>query len=353
LRRHFVRERFYLIQNSFTIGKHTIHEAETAHGFGWLSLAEILEVSSNIGTTKVAFSVGEDGFKQMIGDMGFGMKTGIDFPGEATGIVTPGHWQDHLLSNVSFGHGVGVTAIQMATVYSAIANGGKLMRPFIVKNVRDPEGRLVEEKKPEVRRQILTAKEASLLTMMLSGVTEAGGTGTLARVDGYPVAGKTGTAQKVNPHGKGYLPHAYVASFIGFVPANNPQFTIYVVVDNPRRQFFGAQVAAPSFNHLASFALHQRGFMPIFMTENGGEILDRPTWVPKKLNRAVAKLSDQDHVPDFSGLTVREVSQLLNKYNLAANRDVELVGSGVASNQWPVAGQVWSKKLRVLFKPQE
>ena len=118
--------KFFCENGKFKIGKRTIHEAEAAHGFGWLSLAEILQVSSNIGTSKVALSIGQDAFRSMITEMGFGSRTGIDFPGEASGIIDSGRWNDHLLSNVSFGHGIGVTAIQMASIYSAIANGGRL-----------------------------------------------------------------------------------------------------------------------------------------------------------------------------------------------------------------------------------
>jgi cell division protein FtsI (penicillin-binding protein 3) len=344
--------KFFCENGKFKIGKRVIHEAETTHGFGWLSLAEILQVSSNIGTSKVALSIGQDAFRTMITEMGFGSKTGIDFPGEASGIIDSGRWNDHLLSNVSFGHGIGVTAIQMANIYSAIANGGRLMRPYIVKTIRDADGRVVEERTPEIKKQVLNPKESSLITMMLSGVTEEGGTGTLARVDGYPVAGKTGTAQKVNPNGRGYLSKSYVSSFIGFVPANNPQFTIYIVVDNPRKQFMGAQVAAPSFNHIASFALHQRGFMPIVVTEQQKVLakatveppLEKPNWMPAETH---------DQVPDFSGLTVREVSQLLEKYGVANKSQVELLGSGIAEAQNPPAGQPWGKKLRVVFKSPE
>jgi cell division protein FtsI (penicillin-binding protein 3) len=232
------------------------------------------------------------------------------------------------------------------------------MRPFLVKTIRDSDGHVVEERTPQVRRQVLMPKEASLLTMMLSGVTEQGGTGTLARVDGYPVAGKTGTAQKVNPNGRGYLEKSYVSSFIGFVPANNPQFVIYIVVDNPRKQFFGAQVAAPSFNHLASFALHQRGFMPIVVSEAppmagvAEPLLDKPDWV-KTIIKKESAAEVVDTVPDFTGLSVSETSLLLEKLGAGKKSQLELIGTGVASRQYPEPGKPWTKKLRVLFKSAE
>jgi cell division protein FtsI (penicillin-binding protein 3) len=346
--------KFFCENGKFKVGKYTIHEATSADNFEWLTLAEILEKSSNIGTTKVAFALGQDPLKQMINDFGFGAKTGIDFPGEASGILSKGNWPDIVLSNVSFGHGIGVSAIQMASAYSAIANGGKLMKPVLVKKVGE------EEFHPKMIRQVLSTKEASLLTMMLSGVTEQGGTGVLARIDGYPVAGKTGTAQKVNPNGRGYLAKSYVSSFIGFVPANNPQFTIYVVVDNPRRQFYGAQVAAPIFNRLASFALHQRGFMPIVISANGPASnqleppLEKLSWVSKLAKENLHSEPELNSgVPKLTGLTMREVSQALGKNKNSDNTDVEFVGTGLASEQWPPPGKAWGKKLRVVFRPQD
>jgi cell division protein FtsI (penicillin-binding protein 3) len=367
--------KYFCENGQFKIGKRTIHEAEAGHKYGWLSLAEILEVSSNIGTSKVAFEVGETQVKKMIQSFGFLSKTGIDFIGEATGLSQSGNWNEHLLANVSFGHGIGVTALQMANAYSAIANGGKLLKPFLVKRVIDSENNVVEIRKPEVIQEVLSPKEASTLTMMLTGVTERGGTGTLARVDGYPVAGKTGTAQKVNPHGRGYLAKSYVSSFAGFVPANNPQFTIYVVVDNPKHEYYGAQVAAPIFNRLASFALHKKGFMPIVVTENSVtkpnlQADQNPMRSPAKPQWSIGQpmdSNDTEVIPDFTGLTVKEVSQYLEKHEQKAQAtadgksgatqpvakvDAQFLGSGIAHTQWPAPGERWDryKEIKVYFK---
>ncbi len=344
--------KYFCEHGKMQIGKHWIHEAETNHKFEWLSLAEIIEVSSNIGSTKVAFDVGESSFKSMIGDFGFGKPTGIDFQGEASGIITRDKWSEHLLSNVSFGHGIGVTALQMATAYSTIANGGKLLKPYLVKRVVDSQGHIIQETAQQVGKPVLTPREASTLTLMLSGVTQEGGTGTLARVDGYPVAGKTGTAQKVNPNGGGYIKGGYISSFAGFVPANQPQFVIYIVVDSPKKNFYGAQVAAPLFHKIASFALRKRGFLPIILSNNSE--LDSKKVSAAALAKAEAKsFSSSENIPDFKGLTVREVSRRIEKDTRLSKTHWEVFGSGVAFNQSPLPGSPIkdNEHIRIYLQP--
>jgi cell division protein FtsI (penicillin-binding protein 3) len=362
--------KYFCENGKFKIGKHTIHEAEDTHGFGWLTLAEILEKSSNIGTTKVAFDIGEQNFRQMINDFGFNAKTGIDLPGESQGLLEKGAWPDHLLSNISFGHGVGVTALQIANAYSTVANGGRLMKPFLVKRVVDSEGSVISAREPQVVRQVLSGKESSLLTLMLSGVTQEGGTGVLAKVDGYPVAGKTGTAQKVNPNARGYMRGGYISSFAGFVPSNNPQFTIYVMIDHPKKQFYGAQVAAPLFQRLASFALHKRGFMPIEvpnamapgltrLIQNKGNLQttqninsDFNSGAISDVNLTEAKsIVSEVLVPNLSGLTLREVAEQLKQLQVD-ERNTRFFGSGLVVSQAPSPKASWSKdrKIKVYFK---
>jgi cell division protein FtsI (penicillin-binding protein 3) len=304
--------------------------------------------------------VGQKDVLQMIQNFGFGMKTGVDLMGEASGLMVRGPWPEHLFSNISFGQGVGVTALQMTNVFSAIANGGKLMKPFLIKRIVDSDQHVVTEREPEVIRQVLSPKEASILTLMLSGATE--GTGKLARVDGYPVAGKTGTAQKVNPEGRGYIPNAHICSFAGFVPANNPQFAIYIAVDNPKKLGYGAEVAAPLFNHLASFALNQRGFMPIVVTPNlmsqnkneKGETAPPSSHLVSQLAAQSLKFIDDGTIPDFSGLTVRDVGRVLKEYEKrgqSLDNSIELIGSGTVESQWPQAGQKLKtgQKIKLVF----
>lgn len=245
------------------IGKRTIHEAEAKEKFHMLSASKILAYSSNVGMAKIAFKIGEDNVDGILRDFGFGDKSGIDLPGEARGILQARPWSDHLMANIAFGHGVAITPLQMANAYATIANGGFLKKPFIVKSIRDAETQDVVETKPQVIRQVLSPETAAKMRTMLLGVTTGDGTGLAARVPGYPVGGKTGTAQKVNPNGRGYLKGGYVSSFAGFLPANDPRFVIYIAVDHPRKEYYGAAVAAPVFSRIAQFAVRRAGIAPI------------------------------------------------------------------------------------------
>ncbi|MEN0059769.1 MAG: penicillin-binding protein 2, partial [Bdellovibrio sp.] len=220
--------KFYCEKGVFRIGDRVIREAESKEKFEDLTVAEILAVSSNVGTTKIAFKMGPEALRQGLLDFGFGQKTGVEFPGEAKGSVLPLPWRQHLLSNISFGHGISATPLQIANAYAAIANGGVLNTPYIVQSIRDSETGEVVETPVKPLRRVLSSEQAAQMRAMLLGVTTQGGTATNARVEGFMVGGKTGTAQKVNPHGRGYLKGAYISSFAGFIPANDPRFVIYV-----------------------------------------------------------------------------------------------------------------------------
>jgi len=250
------------------IGKRTIHEATAAEKFHNLTAAQILAYSSNVGAAKIAFKLGEDRVSDILHDFGFGERTGVDLPGEVRGIVQAKPWSDILLANIGFGHGVAVTPLQIANAYAAIANGGVLHKPYIVKAVRDAESGEINDTKPTVIRQVLSPEAAAKMRLMLAGVTSGDGTGVGARVPGFPVAGKTGTAQKVNPNGRGYMKGGYVASFAGFLPANDPKFVIYIAVDHPRKEYYGAAVAAPVFARIAKFAVRRAGLAPVLITQD-------------------------------------------------------------------------------------
>ncbi len=252
----------------FQVGDRVIREAETKEKWAQLTVSEILAYSSNIGSTKIAFDLGSEALQKALIDFGFGQKSGIDLPGDAKGQMQALPWRPHLLSNISFGHGIAVTAMQMANAYASIANGGVLNTPYIVHSIRDPETNEITEFKTKPIRRVLSEQDAASLRMMLTAVTGPGGTGTKAKVDGFLVAGKTGTAQKVNPHGGGYMEKAYVSSFAGFIPATDPKFVIYVVVDHPKQNaYYGSQVAAPLFSRLASYAARRAGLAPMILSE--------------------------------------------------------------------------------------
>jgi cell division protein FtsI/penicillin-binding protein 2 len=213
------------------------------------SVAQILSKSSNVGTITLAQLLGERRLSEWIEHWGFGRPTGVDFPGETRGIVLPlEDWSGSTIGNVPIGQGIGVTPLQMAGAYGAIANRGLWVQPHLVDRIggRAPV-------RPQ-RRTIIQPGVAATLTALLRGVVDEGGTGTEAAVPGYTVAGKTGTAAKPEPTG-GYSTSRYVASFVGFVPARNPRLVICVTVDEPSNAIWGGVVAAPAFQQMARFGL--------------------------------------------------------------------------------------------------
>lgn len=248
------------------LGDRIIREADSKHKFGMITVTDALAHSSNIVAAKVAGLVGAEALRKSYQKFGFGSPLGVDVPGEARGILQPLPWGEHLLANVSFGHGVAVTALQMANAYAVLANGGLLNRPYIVKSIRDAEtGEIVEEKPMTIRRAV-SPETASKMRLMLSATTGDQGTGFNARVSGFPVAGKTGTAQRVRENGRGYEPGAYVASFAGFLPVNDPKYVILVVLDKPQKNYYGSAVAAPVFANIAQYAVTRGGLAPVLFS---------------------------------------------------------------------------------------
>ncbi len=220
-----------------------------SRGTQTMSVRQIISDSSNIGTVTLALRLGKKRLYNWIRRFGFGEKTGIEFPGETTGIVaTPDQWSGSTIGTMPIGHGIAVTPVQMVAAYGAIANRGLWTKPHLVDRVDN--GKKVHPK----RERILSKKTADQLRQMLRGVVRTG-TGTRAHVPGYKIAGKTGTAAKPDPIRGGYSTSNYVASFVGFVPASRPRLVISVAVDEPRTAIWGGTVAAPAFAEVAEFAL--------------------------------------------------------------------------------------------------
>ncbi len=248
------------------LGDRVIREADAKHKFGMITVTEALAYSSNIGSAKVAKMVGDAGLRDAYLRFGFGEASGVDLPGEARGLLQPLPWRDHLLANISFGHGVAVTPLQVANAYAAIANGGTLKQPYIVKSVRDSESGEVTYEQPKIIRRALGAEAAAKMRLMLSATTIGDGTGINARVPGFPVAGKTGTAQRVLEGGRGYEAGAYVSSFVGFLPVNDPKYVIFVALDKPQKNYYGSAVAAPVFARIARYAVTRAGLSPVLIS---------------------------------------------------------------------------------------
>lgn len=324
------------------IGKKTIREADQTHQFGKLTLTEILAYSSNVGTAKLALMVGQEHLHQTLRDFGFGEPTRIDLPGEAGGILHGLPWNKHLLANISFGHGVSVTPIQVAAAYAAIANGGVWRQPRLVSKIVSEDTNEVADLPAPAERRVLSQDEAATLTLMLTNVTATSGTGVNARIIGFPVAGKTGTAQKVNLEKGGYFKDAYISSFAGFVPANDPRFVIYIAVDNPRGKYYGAQVAAPVFSRLGSFMVRQIGLPPVLISEeNIMAAKTKPTSHQLRQEQALnlveesVAMGEPGRAPDFAGLTLREVVRRIRGTDLK----IRFQGAGVVASSRPAAGE--------------
>ncbi|EKD42567.1 MAG: hypothetical protein ACD_73C00102G0002 [uncultured bacterium] len=252
---------FFCENGSFQIGSHVIHD----HGGGYqnLTLADIIKVSSNIGVTKVGRKVGKEAFSDMITGLGFGQKVDLEFPGVERGRVSAAkRWSDIDFSNIAFGQGLSVTGIQMTQAYATFANDGVRMKPLLVSKVMDSDGNIVVENKITELAHVMKPKAAQDLGQILKGVVEEGGTGKAAKLKGYAVSGKTGTAQKVDAVSKKYDNRNYVGSFIGYVPTRNPEYVIYVVYDSPTPSHLGGVVAAPVFKNIASEALAYAGVPP-------------------------------------------------------------------------------------------
>jgi cell division protein FtsI/penicillin-binding protein 2 len=227
-------------------GWFTIREAED-HKFGWLDFQHAFTKSSNVCFAEIAASVGRVPLYTFAREFGFGCLTGVALPGEVRGVLRePSQWSGRSVHTIGFGQEVAATALQIACAYSAIANGGYLMEPRIVKAVVSGDGRVIEEMDPCAVRQVVSPEIASTMRQLLRAVTESG-TGTKARVSEIPVGGKTGTAQKVVEGARGFAPGKHVASFAGMAPADNPRLVCLVVIDEPEGRGFGGEVAAPVF----------------------------------------------------------------------------------------------------------
>lgn len=346
------RDTFDCEMGSYNIGGRTIHDT---HKYGRISIADILKYSSNIGAAKIGSRLGQERLYQYLRSFGFGQKSGIDLPGEVSGSLRDrSQWYGVDLATISFGQGVSTTTVQLAAAFSAVANGGLLMKPYLVEKITDAEGNVLKEVTPQERQRVISSKTAKALAAMMEGVTLEGGTGTSASVDGYRVAGKTGTAQKVDPVTRGYSVDKRTASFIGFVPLNKPRLTVLVVIDEPKTSPYGGVVAAPAFSAIAQQALCYLKVPPDGPMKVGK---GKETDVAPQKNQtaenagiveggAIADAGGGTAMPDFRGLSMREVLRRMEKRNL----NVRMIGSGRAVEQHPLPGhrigptdQVWVK----------
>ena len=252
---------FFCENGRYRIGPNIVHDAGS-HAYGWLSLQQIIKYSSNIGAVKIEELIGPKVLYQGLYDFGFGRKTGVDCIGETPGSLSAYRgWTPIDAGTISFGQGISVSALQLISAVSAVANNGVMMKPYVVQAITGPDGQLIRNTSPEPVKQVISKKTAQTVKQILTTVIEEGGTGTNAALEGYTVCGKTGTAQKIGSTGT-YEKGKFVSSFIGFVPAEDPIVSIYVMVNEPINKHYGGTVAAPAFKKIAHETLDYLNVTP-------------------------------------------------------------------------------------------
>jgi cell division protein FtsI (penicillin-binding protein 3) len=231
----------------YRIGRNVIHDT---HEYDFLSVHDVLKFSSNIGAVKIAEIIGPQALYEALRNFGFGEKTGINCPGEVSGLLRHyQEWKPIDNATIAFGQGITVTPIQLITAISAIANHGVLMTPYVVQAITDENGNIIKSFNPAEKRKVIMPETARTLMKMMNAVTEADGTGGQAVPVGYTVCGKTGTAQKLNANGT-YRNCEYNGIFVGFSPAESPELAVLVVIDEPQKHHYGGVVAAPVFREI-------------------------------------------------------------------------------------------------------
>jgi cell division protein FtsI (penicillin-binding protein 3) len=333
---------FFCENGSYTVHDRTIHDI---HKHGWLTLQQILKVSSNIGASKVGEKIGKERFYRYISAFGFGEKTGIGLPGESKGIVHhPRYWAPVALDTISFGQGISVTGIQLVTALSAIANGGSLMKPMILERVTNEKGQTIEMSRPGVVRRVISEEVAKRVTAVLNATTGKGGTGEGAVPAGYEIAGKTGTAQKVEARLGGYSDERYVSGFMGFAPANAPKVALLVIIDEPQEANYGGVVAAPVFKSIMEKVLpylnvHPKGTL-IVRTESESPSGGNGSRARSMIEDVkVRKDGTREVMPDLTGLPMRTALTQIEGKGLI----IKLSGTGKVIEQMPRPGAVIEK----------
>ena len=344
---------------SITVAGRLIHDH---HPFGVLTIADALALSSNVGAIKLGLLVGNESMYDYMKRLGFGTRTGIDLAGESPGIVRPlNRWQPSSIGSIAMGQEIGVTPLQMATAYSVLANGGLIVKPHLVREMRTPDGTIVFQAKTETR-QVLKPETTASLRGMLEDVTLRG-TARKAQLDGYTAAGKTGTAQKIDPKTHTYSATKYIGSFVGFAPVNNPAVVIIVVIDEPQGAYHGGDIAAPVFREIAEQILPDLSVTPDLEIKSAPPLIAQAAQTSPKTREEEQRQSEQRDatlpkvaarnfrsganevvfavatkraalMPDLRGQSVRDVARMCAQLGL----QLEARGEGRALRQSPEPG---------------
>jgi cell division protein FtsI (penicillin-binding protein 3) len=341
---------FFCENGAYVLSGKTIRDVKK---YGWLSLEHIIKYSSNIGAAKIAERVGREKFYQYIRGFGFGHKTGIDLPGEAMGIIRPPKtWSKVALGNIAFGQGIAVTSIQLITAVSAIANGGKLLKPHVVDRIIDSKGKMISQSHPVIIRRVLSEEVARIMTSILTGVVREGGTGGRAALSYYEAAGKTGTAQKVDSLVGGYYEDRFISSFVGYVPSNQPRLVILVVIDEPQGIPYGGRIAGPVFKNIAERSLQYLNIPSTKRPILAKTSTEKTTWRPvkKTAHEVMHREKPSRRMPDLSGLSIRAALNRVRGLELL----VAVSGSGKVAHQRPRPGTIVGKgdACFLTFRPE-
>ncbi len=330
---------------------HTIHDHNKK--YAWLTLSQVLENSSNIGISKVGKKLGKEVLYKYIRNFGFGNRTGIRLPAETQGILRPVYdWSAFSTYAISFGQEISATALQLVSMMSVIANGGELIQPYIVKKIISNRGETEDTFTRKVIRRVVSEGTAAIIKEMLENVVKYG-SGENAAVEGVRVAGKTGTAQKSMPGFKGYVPGLYTSSFVGLWPVEYPQFAMVIMLEEPKRNYWGGVAAAPVFSNIV-YRISGLSVKPEFKNDSKDKkqnnkfvftdlnIQDEMSSIQEKktirntdeitqLNRVTSPF----HMPDLKGLSIREALRILSEFGVKVN----IKGSGVVVTQNPSPGR--------------
>ena len=321
--------------------------------YGAVTFTDIVKKSLNTGFAQVGLSLGAEKMMHYTRVFGFGERTGIDLPGEEEGILfNADDMRDSDIATTAIGQSIAVTPLQLVTAMAAIANGGTLMHPYIVREIRNPDGSIYEERAPREIRRVLEPTVDRTLIGLLEQVVASGG-GKKAEVKGYRIAGKTGTAQKIRRETAGYLEGRYIASFCGFAPVEDPIFTVLVMIDDPRGgDFYGGQIAAPVasriFTQLLRYA-HVEPSINTFAETTGETEKGRSDDEEKRMEAAATPPEGKAVVPDFTGLSLREAARLAELRGLT----FESEGTGAAVSQSLSVNDIvdQGERVKVYFHP--
>jgi cell division protein FtsI (penicillin-binding protein 3) len=351
-------DRIYGENGSITIARTTIRDWKK---HGWMTFGEVLQQSSNVGSIKVGMAIGKETYYRYMSGFGFGAPTGVGLAGESRGLLRePARWSALSLPTMSIGQEISVTAVQMVAAFGAVANGGVLMQPRLVRATFDADGREVHRHEPRPVRRVISEETAKTLMRLMVQIVDHG-TGHAAVIPGFDVGGKTGTAQKLDPATKRYSHAPGVLSFIGVVPADDPRLVMLVMLDEPKNEKWGSEAAAPIFSAIGRDVLRYlevqpRNAQPVQIitaatTATETVAVDAgAVMVPASASEA-SETSDGARIPDVRGKPLRQALAAL----APLRTQVEVEGAGVVVQQTPVPGApVTDTPVRLtLGKPSE